>query len=249
MRIFVTLALDVGLVLGLSGGVRAQDEIKGIIEQAIKAHGGRDKIEKQKAVGTKSQGKLEIMGLTLPFTQEVAANPPEQFKETMSLDVMGQKVDVVTAYSKGKAWISRNGEDVPITDEIMDVLKDVAYAMKLGRFAFVSDKSFELSALGEIKVENKPALGIKVASKGHKDINLFFDKESGLMVKVEKQSRDIASGKDVLEERIITEYQDIAGLKVAKKVVVKRDGSPFMDLEVTEVKSVDKIDDSEFAKP
>src|SRR5207249_7818801 len=175
----------------------------------------------------KSQGKLEIMGLTLPFTQEVAANPPEQFKESMSLDVMGQKVDVVTAYSKGKAWISRNGEDVPITDEIMDVLKDVAYAMKLGRLAFVSDKSFELSALGEIKVENKPALGIKVASKGHKDINLFFDKESGLMVKVEKQSRDIASGKDVLEERIITEYQDIDGLKVAKKVIVKLDGIPF----------------------
>ena len=195
MRIFVTSALAVGLVLGLSGGVRAQDEIKAVIEKAIKAHGGKEKIEKQKAVRTKSQGKLEIMGLTLPFTQEVAANPPEQFKETMSLDVMGQKVDVVTAYSKGKAWISRNGADVPITEEIMDVLKDVAYAMKLGRFAFVSDKSFELSALGEIKVENKPALGIKVASKGHKDINLFFDKESGLMVKVEKQSRDIASGR------------------------------------------------------
>src|SRR6266566_4205971 len=205
MRIFVTSALAVGLVLGLSGGVRAQDEIKAVIEKAIKAHGGKEKIEKQKAVRTKSQGKLEIMGLTLPFTQEVAANPPEQFKESMSLDVMGQKVDVVTAYSKGKAWISRNGADVPITDEIMDVLKDAAYAMKLARFAFVSDKSFELSALGEIKVENKPALGIKVASKGHKDINLFFDKESGLMVKVEKQSRDIASGKDVLEERIITE--------------------------------------------
>jgi len=33
MRIFVTLALAVGLVLGLSGGVRAQDEIKGIIEK------------------------------------------------------------------------------------------------------------------------------------------------------------------------------------------------------------------------
>ena len=38
------------------------------------------------------------------------------------------------------------------------------------------------------------------------------------------------AGQEVTEERFITEYQDVAGRKVAKKVEVQRDGTPFVGM-------------------
>ena len=54
---------------------------------------------------------------------------------------------------------------------------------------------------------------------------------------------------EVDEERIIGEYQDIEGQKVPKKIVVNHDGKKFMEAEVTEMKFLDKVDDSQFEKP
>jgi hypothetical protein len=53
----------------------------------------------------------------------------------------------------------------------------------------------------------------------------------------------------VAEERIILEYQDVDGMKSAKKVLVNRDGKKFTEAEVLEVKFLDKVDDAEFTKP
>ena len=88
-----------------------------------------------------------------------------------------------------------------------------------------------------------------MTAKVHKDLNLYFDKETGLLAKVERQALDMTSGKDVPEERIITEYQDIDGLKVAKKLVINRDGNKFMEVEITEQKPVDRLGAEEFGKP
>ena len=57
------------------------------------------------------------------------------------------------------------------------------------------------------------------------------------------------SGEDVAEERIILEYQDVNGLKSAKKVLINRDGKKFTEAEVLDVKFLDKLDDAEFVKP
>ena len=92
-------------------------------------------------------------------------------------------------------------------------------------------------------------MGIKVSTNGHKDINLYFDKETGLMVKMEHRTLDLQTQQEVAEERILLEYQDVGGLKTAKKVLINHDGKKYLEAEVTEVKLEDKIDDSEFGKP
>jgi hypothetical protein len=121
--------------------------------------------------------------------------------------------------------------------------------MQITRMAMLKDKKAEFSPLGEAKVNDKPAVGVKVSAKGHKDVNLFFDKETGLLAKVERRTLDAMSGEDVAEERIITEYQDIDGLKVAKKIIINREGKKFMEVELVEHKPQEKLDASEFGKP
>jgi hypothetical protein len=136
-----------------------------------------------------------------------------------------------------------------VPDEILNEFKEQAHAMQMLQGLSLKDKALKLSIIGEEKINNKPAIGVKVEKEGHKPIDIFFDKATGLVAKSQRRVRDMQSGQEANEERVITEYQDVGGRKLAKKVEVKRDGKPYVELEVLEAKLLDKIDDSEFAEP
>ena len=101
----------------------------------------------------------------------------------------------------------------------------------------------------ESKVKDKPAIGVLISREGKKDLNIFFDKQTGLIVKIEMRKLDLMTNQEVTEERFITEYQEVGGNKVAKKAEVVRDGKALLELEIIEIMSVEKIDESEFVKP
>lgn len=247
MRTLLIPALAAGLFL-TSGTTRANDDVKAILEKALKAHGGKDKLAKEYAVRTKSKGTLELMG-GIAFTSESAVQPPDKFKEVAQLEVMGQKVDVTVVFDGKKAWVSAAGMTMELDDKYVEEMKQGLHVMRLMRLVFINDKSIEVAGLGEGKVEGRAAVGVKVSAKGYRDVNLYFDKETGLLTKIEGRGLDETSGQEVAEERIIQEYQEIDGLKVAKKVLINRDGKKYLEAEVLEVKATDKIDDNEFAKP
>ena len=60
---------------------------------------------------------------------------------------------------------------------------------------------------------------------------------------------DGMSGQEVTTEKFINSYQEKAGMKIARKVEIVKDGKVFMDIEIIEVQPLEKLDDSVFAKP
>jgi hypothetical protein len=244
--------LVVGVSLGLaSRTAAAEGDVEAVLAKAIEAYGGKEKLEKYKATQTKAKGTIDLPGVgSVAFAQESSSQMTGQLKEVMEMEINGQKVNVTTGFDGKAAWMNFNGMVMEPPEPVLAELKEVSYSMKVGRLTALTDKKqFELSLLGEVMVNNRPAVGIKVSSKGHKDINLYFDKEKGLLAKIERRKKDMNSGQEVTEERLITEYMDVDGLKTAKKLVVNVDGKKFIEAEVTEVKHLDKLDDSEFAKP
>jgi len=159
-------------------------------------------------------------------------------------------ISVETRVNGDKVSITANGNDVPMTDSIKAAMKDVQHVIKVARLsALVKDKGYELSSAGEAKVNDAPAVGVRVSMKGQKDVTLYFDKKTNLLAKVEHRTVDAMTGNEVTEERIITEYQKSPeGLPAPKKVVVKRDGKDYLTAEVLEFKFLEKLDDSEFTK-
>jgi hypothetical protein len=253
MRHTLLPLLCLGLLLGPTAGPRAaDDDPKAIIAKAIKAHGGEEALTKYKATQSKTKGKMTIPGAgEVEFTQEAASMLPDKLKETLMLDVGGMKVNVVTLIDGDKVSIEAAGNEIPITDDIKKALKGAQHMMKVARLvSLVKDKDYELSALGEVKVEDKPAVGVLVKSKGHGDISLFFDKGTGLLAKVEHRTVDGSTGKEITEERIVVKYGDKTkeGIALPKEVLVKHDGQTFMKAEVLESKVLEKLDDSEFKK-
>jgi len=245
------LGVVTAVVLNLPIALRAEDGPKDILAKAIKAHGGEEFLTKHLAGKSKNKGKITLPGVgEVEFTQETAHMVPDKFRESMELDINGQKIKVLTVVNGDKISIEANGAEVPITDQIKSAIKGAQHLMKVSRMlAPFKEKGYELSAAGEIKVGENPAVGVRVSAKGEKDITMYFDKKTGLLAKVDHQAIDAMSGNEVPEERIVLEYEkNAAGIPIPKNVVVKRDGKNYLEAEVLETKQLEKLDDSEFAK-
>ena len=248
-RMFQLLAI-VGLSLGFAlAGHAGDDTALKIVEKATKAHFPKGLDTKKTGTRTKAKGKLHVMGLDLDFTQEISVQAPNKFKESMDLDVMGMTINVITVFNGKEAWIQSGGKEVKVTAEILEELKGAADSLRLMQGVFTKEKGVKFALLGDSKVRGKDTVGVTVSREGKKDINLFFDKTTHLISKVEMRRKDLMSGQEVTEERFITEYQELNGQKVAKKVEVLRDGKALLEAEVTDVQTFDKLDDTEFAQP
>jgi len=242
------LALSLFFVLVPSG--RADEgDAAAIVSKAIKAHYPKGQDPKKQGLRTKTKGTLHVMGLDLDFTQDVSVQMPNKFREVMELTVMNKNITVTSVYNGKEGWIRSNDMDVEVSKEILAEFKEAAYTIGLMQGLFLKDKTVKYSLVGEAKVKDKPAIAVTVSKEGAKDVTLYVDKETGLIAKVEMRKRDLMSGQEVTEERIITEYQEMGGNKVAKKVEVLRDGKPLLEAEVLEVQTLEKVDDNEFVKP
>lgn len=188
--------------------------------------------------------------MSIAFTEDASFRLPNKVRSVQELEIAGTPVKIMVGFDGAKAWLNVNGKDINMMlDKIADLMHEQIYLSEVTRLTNLKDKKFQLSSLGEAKVQDKPAIGIRVANKDHKDINLFFDKDTGLLVKFEHRTVDINTQQEVNEERIITEFQDKDGLKEAKKAIINRDGKKYIEVEVLEVKYQDDIDDTQFSKP
>jgi outer membrane lipoprotein-sorting protein len=249
MRSFFTLAVATGLVLFLSSPAKAQNAARGIIDKAIKATGGAERLEKIKATRTKFKGTGEFQGVTATFTGEILVQPPRQMKLELTAEAQGQTVPIIYVLNGGKAWVHVLGQTMDLNGEELEDAQEGLHVEKIQSLVpLLEDKAFTLTPLGEVKINGKDAVGVTVACKGHKDVNLYFDKATGLLSKVERRTLD-DSQQEVTEETFFSDYKEVDGVKVPMKLVIHHDGNKYLELEVTEYRFVDRIDDAEFARP
>lgn len=250
----IALALTAGFLasgLQLHAADDTVQQAREVIAQAVKAHGGEEVLTKNKAGTARGAGKMNLPGVgEVDFTQESAHMLPDKFKEVVGLTVAGKNIKVAVLIVGEKVSITVDDKEIKLDDKQLDELKETGYRLKVGRLAWLlTDKQIELSLIGEDKVEGKPAIGVRVSSKGRRDVSLFFDKETHLLVKHESRAIETGTGNEVNEERIIAEYQkNKDGVPVPKKLIVKHDGKKFLEVEMSEVTFLEKLDDAEFKK-
>jgi hypothetical protein len=236
------------LVLALSAAVaaRAQDDVQKLVDKALKAHGGAEQLAKFKAFQMSFKGVRDIQGNMVPFTQEVSFQFPDKLKEQTEFEFMGQKIVSSTVMNGDQVTVTARGQDKPVTDELKKELRESLHVVRLRMCLALKDKNLELAPLGDSQVNGKPALGLKISAKGYRDLNLFFDKDTGLVVRSERQVPDAQTGQEVKEARTALEFQDVQGIKLAKKMLVERDGQKLLEVEITQAKLLEKLDDAIF---
>jgi outer membrane lipoprotein-sorting protein len=230
-----------GTALGQGNG---SADAKALVEKAIKAAGGADKLAKCKASTWSEKGIYYGQGNGIDYTGKYAVQWPDKFR----MEIEGAFTIVING---DKGWLKTGEGTMELPKDQLDEHREGRHARYITTLLpVVQDPGYTLATLKETTVGSKPALGVKVSSKGHRDVSLYFDKESGLLVKSEWRAKDLeGGGKDVQQEAFYSNYKDVEGVKLPMKLLVMRDGRKYVEAEHFDVRCVEKLDDKMFGKP
>src|SRR5262249_851605 len=153
-------------------------------EKAVRAHGGEDKLAKLRVLRMKTKGTVVVNGNTALFTAHSCRQLPDRSKVSMQLEIGEVKLLLVQVQNGKMAWSSVEGETEELQGGRLAEQQARTHQLQVqSLLPLLKDKAYTLSPLGELKVNGRPAVGIKAVLKGQADINLYFDKENGLLLK------------------------------------------------------------------
>jgi predicted outer membrane protein len=221
-------AVALGLVLAATAPARADEaEARAIVEKAVKAHGGQEALAKFPAMTVRFKGTFHGMGAELPMTGEVITQGADQQKINVEVEAGGMKFRIAIVLNGDKGWtrFADQATQEMTKDEVAES-REQGYAAWVVTLAPLTGKQFTLATIGEVKIDDRPALGVKVSSKGHRDVDLYFDKQTNLLIKTETMVKEEGSDREVLEETLLADYKEVQGTKQAMKFTTRRDGMP-----------------------
>ena len=234
----------------LLNSLQAQEvDLKLIVKKAIEAHGGEANLAKLKGTSSKFKGTLAVDGMTFDVLGESVAKLPDKFRNTLTINVAGMMIETVQIFDGKRFWVATAGETKEITDEkiVNEVREQMGADRAGGLIQLLKDPAYELHAIGETKVKDLDTFGIRVSKKGSRDVNMFFDKKTHLMAKFEMRAVNPMTGEEVTQAKYLLEYKDTQGIKSPSRVIIEKDGNPFMDLVLIEARILETIDDAQFA--
>jgi hypothetical protein len=251
MKRFIGAVFVAALVTVLGGPARAEDDkdTNAILDKAIKALGGEEKLATVKAATWKGKGKITFGDNENEFTSQATVQGLEHFRSEFEGEFGGNKIKGITVLNGDKGWRKFGDMSMELDKDAVANEKRTVYLQVIPVTILpLKGKDFKCKAAGEEKVDGKAAVGIAVTCPDGKDFKLYFDKESGLPV---KQVAKVVGfvGDEFTQETTFAAYKEFNGIKKATKVVAKRDGQKFLEQEVTEFKVLDKVDPKTFAAP
>jgi hypothetical protein len=253
MKRFVWAIGAVGALLALAAVGRSGDdkELRAIIDKAIEAQGGEAVLAKFPARTFKGTGKFYGLGEPIDFSMELAGFD-KKFRFGMDMTVMNFDLKLVVVVNGAKGWEKVNDDvkDMP-ADELAEHKEQIHSNAVVSLLPLKKDKDYTLSLIGDVKVDDQPAVGITVAKKGHRDVRLYFDKAKGHLVKSEFTIKDIKGGGDreMIQANFFYDYKEFQGAREPTRMVAERDGKKFIEARMTDIQLLEKLDDSVFDRP
>jgi outer membrane lipoprotein-sorting protein len=246
MRALLGAVLATTLYLVVTSSSKAGDsDAKSILDQAITAVGGAEKLAKIDAFSMKSKGTVIFNGNENDTTIDVTYKGLDHYRREFGND----QFHGVIVLDGDKGWRKFGDNSSTIEgDGVANEKRNIYLSVIPITLVALKGNGFKFEAAGEEKVGDKPAVILKVTAPDGKDFTLSFDKESGLPV---KQVAKVVGfqGQEATLETTYSDYKDFGGIKKATKIEIKRDGEKFQDLAVTEFKVLDKVESDAFAEP
>jgi hypothetical protein len=235
-------------VLARPAGAGDEADLKALIAKAVKARGAED--EKLTAVTMKGKGVFYGMGEGIPYTGEWQIQQPDKIRVVIS---GGDGAFTMTRVFNGdKGWTKLNDGEAEELDK--DAVAEEKHSLYLGRVTnlnvLLKDKGFKFAPAGEVKVGDRPAVGVRVSREGQRDITLFFDKQNHRLLKNETTVKDLmAGGQETTQATLYSGYKAIDGVQHAMKAEIQRDGKRYVDVQWDSFQPAERLDAAVFAKP
>ena len=185
MQITIIPIVIFGLALAPSGSPRPEE----IVDKAIKAHGGVAELKKLQNTTQKIKGTIQAMGLEIPFSGDLIIAGENRVRVDIEIDVNGMKIQVINIINKDKGWAKVAGKTMDLDKDKITEARESGHLGTITSLAPLKDKAYTISLVGEDKVGETPAQVVRVSHKDRRDVNLFFDKKTHLLLKTEARSQ------------------------------------------------------------
>lgn len=244
------MGVTLATVLAVSGTARADEqEAKAVIDKAIKAMGGEEKLSKVKAYASKATGTITINGGDIPFTGETTVQGLEKYRAEFEGSANGDKFKGVTVLDGGKGWRKFGESTTELDATALANAKQTVYLQVVPILIVpLKGKGFKVDSAPDEKVGDKTAAAVLATGPDGKTFTICFDKESGLPVKLNARVTDW-QGQDYTDDTTFEDYKEFDGIKKATKTQTKRDGDRFIEVSLTEFKVIDSPNEDTFAEP
>lgn len=247
-------ALGIVVALLAAVGVARSDgdsDLRAVIAKAIKARGPAASEAKYMGLEMKGTGTYYGLGEGIPFTGDWHIKGKSKTRYSLEIKVMDQTLTITQVLNGDKGWKKINDTAMPLEGAELAEEKAEQFAKWVTTLTPLKDKAFKLAALGEVKIGDRAATGIRVSHAGQRDVNLFIDNANHLLVKTEHQVKDAKGGNDteMAQESYYSTFKEANGFKFPTKIEIKRDGKRYVEAEINDYLPLENVDDSLFAQP
>jgi outer membrane lipoprotein-sorting protein len=212
-----------------------------ILDKYIQALGGAAQLAKLTSLVAK--GKYEGFDtLSTKVAIDIFANAPNQ----LTAVVHAQNADSVTTYDGKNGWIAAADKLMRVLPLTGGDLEGAAMDASLSFPARIKQDFKWRTGFPSVSIDDRPVQVIQNAARGATGVKLYFDSESGLLV---RQVRFVDTAVGVIPTQVdYSDYRDVAGVKVPfKRVITWTDGRSTIEL--SQVQPNVRIAAAQFAKP
>jgi hypothetical protein len=226
-----------------------EQEAKAVIDKAIMALGGEEKLAAVKAFSAKGKGTVVIDGSVIPFNFQSTSQGLDRYRSTFEAEVDGNRIEGTTVLDGDKGWQKFGEETEKLEGDKLANEKQNAYIEIVPVLLLpLKGKGFKVDSAPDEKVDDKPAAVVVATGPDGKPFTLYFDKESGLPVKLSARVVDW-EGEEYTQDTTFEDYKEFGGIKVATKSKSLRDGKRYVDVEGVEFNALAEVDPNTFAEP
>jgi hypothetical protein len=245
------LFVGIAVVLGAPGMAARAEEPRPeeIIDKAIRAHGGEEKLAGLSALTIKER---MVYPDAATWDTQIVVQLPGRYRSERTTSSGGKSSTTLIVIDGEQGWMKLNDHATPYPKTFIESMQKhtVPYVEPrsiLRLRARQKNPACQFTTTGEGTVEGRPAVGLRMKLEGGPEATWYFDKETGLLLKEEQRSKRF-EGEDEMVETVYGDYQTCDGFPIARKVTHLHDGKVVYTRELIEY-HVTSPSEGAFAKP
>ena len=248
-----TRLLLLALCVSPLGSPLLADEAKSarqIVDRAVAAAGGAKLLAAQQSLSGTSRGTIHLGEARHTIENTWTVEGLDKLKWVSDLTMGDQTLNIVLVLDGKTGWIQGNGQtSSELKADVLTPLRHGFTGLRLVETLVpLLDRGTTLAPLGELKVDDRPTVGVKVTRKGMPDMDLYFDKRTNLPAKAELRVTESIKV-EAAYTAFFSEYKKIGGRMVFTRLTVKRDDKTVLTMLRSNIESKEKAAEGTFAQP